>query len=30
VSPGHRIAKNFFEANGFKARHIVMHHDAEA
>lgn len=28
VSPGHRIAKNFFEANGFKARHIVMHHSA--
>lgn len=25
VSPGHRVAKNFFEANGFKARHIVMH-----
>ncbi len=25
VSPGHREAKNFFEANGFKARSIVMH-----
>jgi GNAT superfamily N-acetyltransferase len=25
VAPGHRLAKNFFEANGFKARHIVMH-----
>jgi GNAT superfamily N-acetyltransferase len=25
VSPGHRLAKNFFEANGFKARSIVMH-----
>lgn len=24
VSPGHRMAKNFFEANGFKARSIVM------
>jgi ribosomal protein S18 acetylase RimI-like enzyme len=30
VSPGHRLAKNFFEANGFKARHIVMHHEAGA
>ena len=30
VSPGHRMAKNFFESNGFKARHIVMHHDADA
>jgi ribosomal protein S18 acetylase RimI-like enzyme len=28
VSPGHRLAKNFFESNGFKARHIVMHHEA--
>ena len=28
VPPGHRIAKNFFEANGFKARHIVMHREA--
>jgi ribosomal protein S18 acetylase RimI-like enzyme len=27
VSPGHRNAKNFFEANGFSARLIVMHHD---
>ena len=25
VLPGHRLAKNFFEASGFKARHIVMH-----
>jgi len=25
VSPGHRLAKNFFESNGFKARSIVMH-----
>ncbi|HSG78473.1 MAG TPA: GNAT family N-acetyltransferase [Acidimicrobiia bacterium] len=25
VSPGHRLAKNFFESNGFKARHIVMY-----
>jgi ribosomal protein S18 acetylase RimI-like enzyme len=25
VSPGHRLAKNFFEANGFTARSIVMH-----
>lgn len=25
VSPGHRNAKNFFEANGFSARLIVMH-----
>ncbi len=24
--PGHRRAKNFFEANGFSARRIVMHH----
>lgn len=30
VSPGHRLAKNFFEAHGFKARSIVMHRaDAE-
>jgi ribosomal protein S18 acetylase RimI-like enzyme len=28
VSPGHRLAKNFFESNGFKARHIVMHFEA--
>jgi len=26
VSPGHRAAKNFFEAHGFSARLIVMHH----
>ena len=26
VSPGHRDAKNFFEAHGFSARLIVMHH----
>lgn len=26
VSPGHRLAKNFFEAAGFSARSIVMHH----
>jgi GNAT superfamily N-acetyltransferase len=25
VSPGHRLAKNFFEAHGFKARSIIMH-----
>jgi GNAT superfamily N-acetyltransferase len=30
VSPGHRNAKNFFEAHGFSARLIVMHHDASA
>lgn len=30
VSPGHRNAKNFFEAHGFKARLIVMHHDDKA
>jgi GNAT superfamily N-acetyltransferase len=30
VSPGHRLAKNFFESNGFKARHIVMQHDSRA
>jgi len=24
VSPGHRMAKNFFESNGFKARSITM------
>ena len=29
VSPGHRAAKNFFEANGFAARLIVMHHEDE-
>ena len=28
VSPGHRLAKNFFESAGFKARRITMHrHD---
>ncbi len=27
VSPGHRLAKNFFESNGFSARLIVMHHE---
>lgn len=27
VLPGHRLAKNFFEAGGFSARAIVMHHD---
>lgn len=27
VLPGHRLAKNFFEAGGFSARKIVMHHD---
>ncbi len=27
VLPGHRNAKNFFEANGFSARLIVMFHD---
>lgn len=26
VLPGHRHAKNFFEASGFAARSIVMHH----
>ena len=30
VSPGHRNAKNFFEAHGFSARLIIMHHDASA
>ena len=29
VLPGHRDAKNFFEAAGFSARKIVMHHDPE-
>ncbi len=29
VSPGHRSAKNFFEANGFAARLIIMHHRDE-
>lgn len=27
VLPGHRLAKNFFEAGGFSARSITMHHD---
>ncbi len=27
VLPGHRLAKNFFEAGGFSARSIVMHHN---
>lgn len=26
VSPGHRLAKNFFESHGYSARRIVMHH----
>jgi hypothetical protein len=26
VLPGHRLAKNFFEAGGFSARRIIMHH----
>lgn len=26
VLPGHRLAKNFFEAGGFSARFIVMNH----
>lgn len=30
VSPGHRLAKNFFEASGFSARSIVMHHADKA
>ena len=29
VLPGHRLAKNFFEAGGFAARLIVMHHSDE-
>ena len=29
VSPGHRAAKNFFEANGFAARLIIMYHEDE-
>jgi len=28
--PGHRAAKNFFEAHGFTARAIVMHRDGAA
>jgi GNAT superfamily N-acetyltransferase len=27
VLPGHRLAKNFFEAGGFAARSIIMHRD---
>ena len=27
VLPGHRLAKNFFEAAGFSARHIIMSHE---
>lgn len=27
VVPGHRLSKNFFEAGGFAARSIIMHHD---
>lgn len=27
VLPGHRQAKNFFEAGGFKARSIILHRD---
>ncbi|HEX6947373.1 MAG TPA: GNAT family N-acetyltransferase [Acidimicrobiia bacterium] len=29
VLPGHRLAKNFFEAGGFSARSIIMFHDDE-
>ena len=29
VSPGHRLAKNFFESAGFKARRITMYHRAD-
>lgn len=29
VSPGHRLAKNFFESNGYSARRIVMHHSED-
>lgn len=29
VLPGHRLVKNFFEAGGFAARSIIMHHDDE-
>lgn len=29
VLPGHRLVKNFFEAGGFSARSIVMHHRDE-
>ena len=27
VLPGHRLAKNFFEAGGFSARSIIMHRE---
>ncbi len=30
VSPGHREAKNFYEAHGFSARSITMHSDDPA
>ena len=30
VSPGHRLAKNFFESAGFSARLIKMYHRDEA
>ncbi len=30
VSPGHRMAKNFFESSGFKARSIMMHRGESA
>lgn len=29
VSPGHRLAKNFFESHGYSARSIVMHHSED-
>ncbi|MDH3607109.1 MAG: hypothetical protein OER12_08935 [Acidimicrobiia bacterium] len=29
VLPGHRLAKNFFEAGGFSARFIIMNHEDE-
>ncbi len=29
VSPGHRLAKNFFESAGFSARRITMYHRDE-
>ena len=29
VSPGHRLAKNFFESHGYSARRIVMHHSED-
>jgi ribosomal protein S18 acetylase RimI-like enzyme len=29
VLPGHRLVKNFFEAGGFAARSIIMHHSDE-